>query len=141
KLSDFLRRQNKLKNNIVERFNILDSKCHYLSMGIPQGSILGPTLFKINVINKSNNNIVHAVDILSSLQHNFNCLQHAFSNLYFHLNTSKTKFMIFNRNLPQSTFRPSTVSLDGTEIQLISIWVSGLTHFHLTFTLIHYFVK
>lgn len=86
-----------------------------LSNDVPQGSILGPTLFNIyiNNINLAADNAhihLYADDTIiyttspslttafSTLQDSFNNIQPAFSSLRFSLNTNKTKLMLFNHS-------------------------------------------
>lgn len=91
-----------------------------LSKGVPQGSILGPTLFSIFVNITTHYIHFYADDTilytsspslrtaLSSLQTSFNSIQFAFANLKLKLNTNKITCMLFNKNLPQN--HPLTIS-------------------------------
>ena len=97
-----------------------------VSMGVPQGSILRPTVFSVyinDVTLAAGDSLIHlyaddtilytsgpSLDtVLSNLQTSFNAIQHSFHGLQLLLNASKTKCMLFNRSLPAPA-RPSKIT-------------------------------
>ena len=115
-------------------------------MGVPQGSILGQTLFSVyinNVALAAGDSLIHlyADDIilyksgpsldtvLTNLQTSFNAIQHSFRGLQLLLITSKTKCMLFNRSLPAPACPSNITTLDGSVFEYVDnykylgVWV------------------
>uniref|UniRef100_A0A674BCQ0 Reverse transcriptase domain-containing protein n=1 Tax=Salmo trutta TaxID=8032 RepID=A0A674BCQ0_SALTR len=107
-----------------------------VSMGVPQGSILRPTLFSVyinDVALAAGESLIHlyaddtilytsgpSLDtVLTTLQTSFNAIQLSFRGLQLLLNTSKTKCMLFNRSLPAPARPSSITSLDGSNLEFV----------------------
>ena len=106
-----------LRQSFVRQICCLLSGPLTVSMGEPQGSILGPTLFSVyinDVALAAGDSLIHlyaddtilytsgpSLDtVLTNFQMSFNAIQQSFRGLQLLLNASKTKCMLFNRLLP-----------------------------------------
>ncbi|CDQ82815.1 unnamed protein product [Oncorhynchus mykiss] len=86
-------------------------------MGVPQGSILEPTIFSVyinDVALAAGDSLIHlyaddtilytsdpSLDtVLTNLHTSFNAIQHSFHGLQLLLNAIKTMYMLFNQLLP-----------------------------------------
>uniref|UniRef100_A0A8K9XB23 Reverse transcriptase domain-containing protein n=1 Tax=Oncorhynchus mykiss TaxID=8022 RepID=A0A8K9XB23_ONCMY len=110
-----------------------------VSMEVPQGSILRPTLFSVyinDVALAAGDSLIHlyagdtilytsgpSLDtVLSNLQTSFNAIQRSFRGLQLILNASKTKCMLFIRSLPAPARPTSITTLDGSDLEYVDIY-------------------
>uniref|UniRef100_A0A8K9UIW2 Reverse transcriptase domain-containing protein n=1 Tax=Oncorhynchus mykiss TaxID=8022 RepID=A0A8K9UIW2_ONCMY len=124
-----------------------------VSMGVPQGSILRPTLFSVyinDVALAACNSLIHlyaddtilytsgpSLDtVLTNLQTSFNAIQHSFRGLQLLLNASKTKCRLFNRSLPAPARPTSITTLDCSDLENVNnykylgVWLDCKLSFH-----------
>jgi hypothetical protein len=107
-----------------------------VSMGVPKGSILRPTLFSVyinNVALAASDCLIHlyaddtilytsglSLDtVLTNLQTSFNAIQHSFRDLQLFFNVSKIKCMLFKRLLPTPARPTSITTLDGSDLEYV----------------------
>uniref|UniRef100_A0A8C7KL24 Reverse transcriptase domain-containing protein n=1 Tax=Oncorhynchus kisutch TaxID=8019 RepID=A0A8C7KL24_ONCKI len=107
-----------------------------VSMGVSQGSNLGPTLFSVyinDVALAAGDSLIHlyaddtilytsgpSLDtVLTNLQTSFNAKQLSFRGLQLLLNASKTKSMLLNRSLPTPACPSSITTLNSSDLEYV----------------------
>ena len=121
-----------------------------VALGVPQDSILGPTLIFVYITDvalAAGDSLIHLYaddtilytsgpcldTVLTNLQTRFNAIQHAFCGLQLLLNTSKTKCMLFNRSLPAPARPTSITTLDGSDLEYVDKCLGVWLHCNLSF--------
>ena len=117
-----------------------------VSIGVPQGSILGLTLFSVyinDVALAAGDSLFHLYaddtirytfgpslgTVLTNLQTSFNDIQLSFRGLQLLLNASKAKRMLFNRSLPAPACPSSITTLVGSDLgicncpHILCVWL------------------
>uniref|UniRef100_A0A8K9XEK3 Reverse transcriptase domain-containing protein n=1 Tax=Oncorhynchus mykiss TaxID=8022 RepID=A0A8K9XEK3_ONCMY len=125
-------------------------------MGVPQASILGPTLFSVyinDVALAAGDSLIHLYaddtilytsghsldNVLTNLQMSFNAIQLSFCGLQLLLNASKTKCMLFNRSMPAPVHPSSITTLDGSDLEYVDnykylgVWLDCKLSFHIKY--------
>uniref|UniRef100_A0A8C7QQ74 Reverse transcriptase domain-containing protein n=1 Tax=Oncorhynchus mykiss TaxID=8022 RepID=A0A8C7QQ74_ONCMY len=107
-----------------------------VSMGVPQSSIFGPTIFSVyinDVALAAGVSLIHlyaddtilytsgpSLDtVLTTLQASFNAIQLSSRGLQLVLNTSKTTCMLFNQSLPAPAHLSNITTLDGSDLEYV----------------------
>ena len=121
----------------------------FLLLKVPQGSILGPTLFINNIPHAAHNSFIYLyadgtilfatgpspASVVTLPQDSLLLIQQAFNNLYFSLNPTKTKVMWFGRRGAEPSTSIEITTREGMVLEpaitykYLGIWLDSTLSF------------